>query len=90
MAERKPKVRKVGYITLKLQKDDPDGWVLNVERIDPFGGTPFIQDYWFEEKGQAQHWFKHIHGNEDIILLHQHSDLPPIGAYELPGSFAAS
>lgn len=90
MAAGKPKVRKVGYITLKLRKDEPDGWVLSIERIDPFGGTPFEQDYWFEEKESAENWFKTIHGNEDIILLHQHSDLPPIGEYDLPGSFAAS
>lgn len=83
---RKSTVRKVGYITLTLTKDEPTGWLLDIERFDPYGGKPFKQDYWIEEKSTAENWFKSINGNEDIIALHQQSDLDPIEQYELPGS----
>lgn len=88
MSGAKTKTRKVGYIHLALQKDKDrgEGWLLDVERIDPFGGQPFKQDYWFEEKREAEYWFNSIQGNEDILLLHHNSDLPPIKQYDLPGS----
>lgn len=86
MAAKNSKTRTIGYITLTLAKDDPTGWLLDIERIDPYGGRPFQQGYWFEEKDTAESWFKSINGNEDIIALHQQSDLPSIQQYELPGS----
>lgn len=86
MASKKLKTRKVGYIYLSLRKDEPRGYILDIERIDPFGGKPFRQDYWFEEKSAAEWWFRTINGNEDIISLHHETDLDPIKQYDLPGS----
>lgn len=81
----KVRTRKVGYIHLALARDPGGGWVLAVERIDPFGGQPFRQDYWFEERANALEWFNMIQGNEDIYSLHRESDLPPI--VDMPGSY---
>ena len=86
LSGNEPKTKRIGYIYLTLRKDTPTGWILDVERIDPYGGTPFKQDYWFEDEDLAVFWFNEIQGNEDIVALHQESDLPPIEQYELPGS----
>jgi hypothetical protein len=76
--------RTVGYIHLRLRRDSPRGWLVDVERIDPYGGDPFQQSYWFEERAAASFWFKGIKGNEDILALHQMTDLDPIA--NLPGT----
>lgn len=86
LGDSNTKTRRVGYITLTLRKDKPKGYILDVERVDPYGGKPFRQDYWIEDKDYAEHWFKSINGNEDIVALHQETDLDPIQPYELPGS----
>lgn len=81
----KSRRRTVGYINLALAKDpEQGGWVLAVERIDPYGGQPFRQDYWFQEYRSARDWFGRINGNEDIFALHRETDLDDIE--NMPGT----
>lgn len=64
--------RKTGYIHLELispGEEETDSWVLRVERMDPFGGAPWIQDFPFEDESVARSWFKGIVGDEDLDAL---------------------
>lgn len=84
-----PARRRVGYIRLILRKgtkkEGYDGWyVLDVERIDPYGGKPFRQEYVNQELDHLLFWFNAINGNEDIFALHRESDLDPIA--DMPGT----
>lgn len=64
--------RKSGYIHLELispEEDQTDNWVLRVERIDPFGGDPWKEDFPFEDQAEARRWFDGIVGDEDLDIL---------------------
>lgn len=64
--------RKTGYINLEIlspEEDGADAWVLRVERIDPYGGNNWNQDFLFEEEESARGWFKGIVGDEDLDEL---------------------
>lgn len=64
--------RKAGYINLELmspEEDGTDAWVLRVERIDPYGGDTWNQDFMFQEEESARGWFNGILGDEDLDAL---------------------
>lgn len=64
--------RRAGYINLELLSPEEDGteaWVLRVERIDPYGGDNWNQDFLFEEAESARGWFNGIVGDEDLDAL---------------------
>lgn len=64
--------RKAGYIHLELFSPRQDGsgdWVLRVERIDPFGGEPYVQDFPFRYAYEAKRWYDSIVGDEDLDAL---------------------
>lgn len=85
MAKGKTKKKSVGYITLVLSPAEDRGWMLDIERLDPRGGVPFRQDYWFEDHANAMEWFQKVRGDEDIFDLHSLSDLAEITQF--PGVF---
>lgn len=64
--------RNVGYINLEIlspQEDGGDKWVLRVERIDPFGGDAWKEDFTFDDVYPAMRWFGAIAGDEDLDAL---------------------
>lgn len=64
--------RKVGYIELKLLSPEEDGgenWILQVTRVDPFGGEPWEGEFPFPDEEDAMSWFRMIQGDEDINHL---------------------
>lgn len=64
--------RKVGYINLKVIPPEEDGgenWILQVERIDPYGGEPWLGEFPFQSEEDAMGWFKMVQGDEDIDHL---------------------
>lgn len=64
--------RRVGYIQLDLLSTDEDGaenWVLKVERIDPYGGSSWKEEFLFAEESPARFWLNHIKGDEDLDAL---------------------
>lgn len=64
--------RKTGYIHLELVSPEEEGtsdWVLRVERIDPFGGDPWKEDFLFEDGDSARRWYDSISGDEDLDAL---------------------
>lgn len=66
------KKRKSRYIHLELispKEDRTDNWILRVERVDPFGGDSWKQDFKFKQSAAAKRWFKKIVRDEDIDAL---------------------
>ncbi len=64
--------RRVGYIYLELltpEEDGTDHWVLQVERVDPYGGEPKRFEVLFNDEGEAKYWFNNTNGDEDLEVL---------------------
>lgn len=64
--------RRAGYIDLELvspEEDGADNWVLRIERVDPYGGDSWQQDFLFDDEESARGWFNGLTSDEDLDAL---------------------